>query len=64
MAKSKEYSVGDIVQLKSGGPRMTVEEILYGGNIRCQWFSGSKLNTGDFDPGSIQDAKEEPPKNG
>lgn len=41
--------VGDVVQLKSGGPYMTVKTIdakdAYGkgGYIGCQFFSGDKL---------------------
>ena len=45
MAKFKE---GDIVQLKSSGPAMTVCRVLGDANYRCQWFSGKKLETGDF----------------
>lgn len=28
---------GDLVQLKSGGPVMTVEEVLEGGEVNCVW---------------------------
>ena len=41
--------VGDIVQLKSGGPTMTVENI--GREITCLWFPswlGNEANHGDF----------------
>jgi len=49
MAKFKE---GDIVQLKSGGPKMTVEDI-FDDDIMCQWFEGSKLNEGIFTQESL-----------
>ena len=32
------FKVGDVVQLKSGGPQMTIADC-YGDNIyRCEWF--------------------------
>ncbi len=55
MAKSR-FEIGDIVQLKSGGPKMTVKGTSpsIGGDLLCQWFSGSKLNHGYFDPETLQ----------
>ncbi|HVB78958.1 MAG TPA: DUF2158 domain-containing protein [Candidatus Binataceae bacterium] len=41
-----EMKVGDIVQLKSGGPDMTIEHIDTWGSdhvsAKCVWFDGSK----------------------
>jgi uncharacterized protein YodC (DUF2158 family) len=34
----EELKVGDVVQLKSGGPEMTVEEIKPSNNVSCVWF--------------------------
>jgi uncharacterized protein YodC (DUF2158 family) len=49
MASGKEFKVGDIVKLKSGGPDMTVEGWnAYHGAYDCQWFAGKKLDTGLF----------------
>lgn len=49
MATGKEFKVGDIVKLKSGGPEMTVEGWNgYHGGYDCQWFAGKKLDTGRF----------------
>lgn len=53
MARKTKFKQGDIVQLKSGGPKMTVSDPdsgLTGNIIRvdCQWFSGAKLNRGSF----------------
>ena len=46
MAKFKE---GDIVQLKSGGPTMTVcSGGSSGSHYQCKWFSGKKLEEGYF----------------
>ena len=49
---SEQLQIGDVVQLKSGGPRMTIEEI---GNFsrtyveaKCVWFEKSKRESGLF----------------
>jgi uncharacterized protein YodC (DUF2158 family) len=59
-----QYTKGDLVQLKSGGPVMTVfstpetameEEIVPGipfphrHEYTCHWFAGKKLESGSFD---------------
>ena len=33
------FKVGDLVQLRSGGPKMTVTEELTEGKLRCAWFT-------------------------
>lgn len=47
-----KFKVGDIVQLKSGGPAMTVakrpEGGVYGENYLCQWFKGASKEQGHF----------------
>ncbi len=48
-----EFKKGDIVELKSGSPKMTVLNINETGWIRCQWFSGSKLQEGVFKSPSL-----------
>lgn len=61
MAKSNEFSVGQLVRLKSGGPDMTVQMVIPPSPIlgkhevtyRCQWFAGKKLDSGDFPPESL-----------
>jgi uncharacterized protein YodC (DUF2158 family) len=50
-----EIKVGDVVQLKSGGPDMTVEDVgdytmttgLTDG-VKCTWFDGKKTATQVF----------------
>lgn len=43
-----EFTVGDTVQLKSGGPVMTVQKVI-NGRIHCSWFDGKNvLNHGVF----------------
>ena len=39
---------GDVVQLKSGGPRMTVTHEMSGGAFSCVWFDGSNYKTYTF----------------
>ena len=45
-------SVGDVVQLKSGGTRMTVEHI-DGDQVACTWFEGKKLERAMFVAGAL-----------
>ncbi len=58
-----KYEVGDIVQLKSGGPQMTVKKItdkfMDDEPINCQWFSGSKLQDGWFNAESLVKIEDE-----
>lgn len=42
-----KFKIGDIVQLKSGGPKMTVTAVLEE-IVRTAWFAGSKKETGAF----------------
>jgi uncharacterized protein YodC (DUF2158 family) len=44
-----KYKEGDIVQLKSGGPKMTVSDLsMDKSHYTCKWFSGSRLEDGHF----------------
>ena len=36
-----KFKVGDIVQLKSGGPKMTVTDV-FENEVRTAWFAGNK----------------------
>lgn len=42
-----ELSEGQIVELKSGGPKMTVKSV-DGPTAVCMWFSGEKLSENSF----------------
>lgn len=37
------FAPGDVVHLKSGGPRMTVEQVDDTGMVGCVWMEGSRL---------------------
>jgi len=53
------FKAGEVVQLKSDGPAMTVELIIksarqgipegiFNGDYKCTWFNGPTLNTKEF----------------
>ena len=51
-----EFKIGDVVQLKSGGPKMTVTLVAddYGTPmVWCIWFVGTKEQTGKFPPDAL-----------
>ncbi|SPF77029.1 hypothetical protein ALP8811_02050 [Aliiroseovarius pelagivivens] len=53
---ARDFEVGEVVMLKSGGPEMTVKkaETTFGDNdVQCQWFGGRKLESGYFPPASL-----------
>lgn len=50
-----QLKTGDIVQLKSGGPKMTVRDVEQT-RVYCQWFAGSKLESGGFPVDSVEPA--------
>lgn len=45
---ASDIKVGDLVELKSGGPTMTVEIAYDDGDVRCVWFAGEKQQTHIF----------------
>ncbi len=50
------FNIGDLVELKSGGPKMTVTRVENLGIrtiVRCTWFAGSKKEQGDFPPETL-----------
>ncbi len=58
---SEELKVGDVVILKSGSVKMTIEEIDED-NVFCVWFEGTQPQRGDFP--AITLMKFVPPKAG
>ncbi|MFM0695632.1 DUF2158 domain-containing protein [Paraburkholderia graminis] len=53
---AQKFKRGDIVQLKSGGPEMTVNDVPdeYNYHYHCQWFAGKKLESGNFPADSLK----------
>jgi uncharacterized protein YodC (DUF2158 family) len=53
---TQKFKIGDIVQLKSGGPEMTVNHVpeVATHSYRCQWFAGKKLESGAFPEDSLE----------
>jgi uncharacterized protein YodC (DUF2158 family) len=43
-----DFKLGDVVQLKSGGPKMTIDRISVS-QASCTWFEGTKLEGGWFE---------------
>jgi uncharacterized protein YodC (DUF2158 family) len=55
---AQAFKVGDVVQLNSGGPKMTVANVQTDGNVRCAWFSpDGKLENAVFPPDGLHPAK-------
>ena len=59
---AKSFSVGDLVQLKAGGPVMAVQRVVpipgEETHYSCQWFAGKKLELGRFPEASLQVPKD------
>jgi len=58
----KEFKVGDIVRLKSGGPKMTVTEIDDEEDLfHCRWFADNKQpENGLFEADTLELAETSP----
>ena len=54
-----ELEVGDVVKLKSGGPKMTIKWLEPLTLANCQWFVGDTLKEGNFSLASLQKVTEE-----
>jgi uncharacterized protein YodC (DUF2158 family) len=52
-----EFRIGDVVQLKSGGPRMTVDFVDTHGALTCIWFEGQERRSQSFQPETLRPAE-------
>lgn len=51
----REWAVGDVVQLNSGGPGMTIVNVIREGHAYdCYWMSGNRLQKGYFPKATLQ----------
>lgn len=63
MAEKLKFVPGDLVQLKSGGPVMTVEKAnhdyrgIWEGSYSCSWFAGAKDNHRSFSEAALEPAE-------
>ena len=48
------FKKGDVVQLKSGSPRMTVERRTLGEYYRCSWFENEGLQSAEFNADMLE----------
>ena len=44
----ENFEIGDVVQLRSGGPKMTVHGLVSDGDVVCQWFEGNEVHEESF----------------
>jgi uncharacterized protein YodC (DUF2158 family) len=50
-----QFKEGDVVVLKSGGPKMTVNEVYLNGNLNCIYFDKEQnYKVKDFKPDSVK----------
>lgn len=48
-----DFEIGDIVSLKSGSPRMTIDAI-GGSRMTCVWFIDNTYHRQEFDQGTLE----------
>jgi len=51
------FEIGDLVQLKSGGPKMVISGGPYGSNHNqydCEWFAGSNDKRARYHEGALE----------
>lgn len=55
-----EFKVGDVVQLKSDGEKMTIKHIGFPNDdqIQCQWFFGKEIKIENFYPAMLIKVKD------
>ena len=54
-----DLKIGDVVELKSGGPAMTVESI-ENNRVWCAWFINGETNRAVFASDMLQEPQEPP----
>lgn len=54
MTKEEKIKVGEVVQLKSGGPEMTVVGFTTFDTILCAWFADGKPFEKDFPENALE----------
>ena len=59
VAEFDDFTIGSVVQLRSGGPMMTVAEVFWPHGskeekIDCVWFDDAQLQHGRFPPRTLK----------
>tara|TARA_R110001592_G_scaffold17518_2_gene73784 strand:+ start:83777 stop:83974 length:198 start_codon:yes stop_codon:yes gene_type:complete len=59
-----KFSIGDVVELKSGSPEMTItsqktqadfeQGYMHNGNYKCTWFEGAKEHSAIFPEDALE----------
>jgi uncharacterized protein YodC (DUF2158 family) len=44
----EEFEIGAVVQLRSGGPNMTVHSLSSDGDVVCKWFEANEVHEENF----------------
>jgi uncharacterized protein YodC (DUF2158 family) len=55
-----DFEIGDVVQLRSGGPKMTVHSLVSDGDVVCQWFESNEVHRENFPKEALQKVKQIP----
>ncbi|MFO8027350.1 MAG: DUF2158 domain-containing protein [Opitutales bacterium] len=53
---SKQFKVGDVVELKSGSVKMTIEEITDDLGVSCVWYDGTQPQRDAFPESTLMKA--------
>lgn len=53
----RPLEIGDVVRLRSGGPKMTVERIEKSKSVLCTWFLNGQIQGNDFEPAALKRVK-------
>ena len=54
----EDFEIGNVVQLKSGGPKMTIHGLVSDGDVICQWFEGDAVHEESFPREALQKVEE------
>lgn len=49
-----DWKIGDLVELKSGGPCMTIKHVDPDGRAHCHWFNGNQHDSDTFPPETLK----------
>lgn len=61
MSTKSTFTEGDVVMLKSGGPKMTIAKIHHDRQCYCNWFEGNKHFYATFPESSLIDPPKDTP---